>query len=281
MTSLEELLIHPATRKHIEVFLSGNSHALLLTANHGSGKETVLRAIAKELGAIRDEQLFVIGTGQEGLGIEEIRGIRSRLKLRPYENDVTVVLLLAAERMSREAANALLKLLEEPPAKTYFFLSAPSNEALLSTITSRATSIKLHKVPRQDVIEFFRKKGFTEPEIEKAYVLTNGLVGSILSILQNDEGNITETIPEAKKVLSSTLLDRLKMIDSMSKDKKHVEKLLDVLEKTLYAGFQSAVSQQKNVATWANKLETVAFAQDCFRNNVSTKILLTRLMLFV
>jgi DNA polymerase-3 subunit delta' len=69
--------------------------------------------------------------------VEQIRKIRQRLELRPIEGSVHACLIDPAERMTPGAANALLKVLEEPPPGTFFFLITTNAQDLLTTVRSR------------------------------------------------------------------------------------------------------------------------------------------------
>lgn len=86
---------------------------------------------------------------ERSLGIADVRQLLENLALKPMQaGQYRVVVLESAERMSNEAANALLKVLEEPPEQTVFVLVTTSVQALLPTIRSRAQLIRF--VPSED-----------------------------------------------------------------------------------------------------------------------------------
>ncbi|MBC7412519.1 MAG: DNA polymerase III subunit delta, partial [Bacteroidia bacterium] len=74
--------------------------------------------------------------------LESVDIIR-RLALKPYESEFKVMIIWMAEKMNTQAANKILKLLEEPPEKTLFLLVVEQQEQLLSTIISRTQLIKI------------------------------------------------------------------------------------------------------------------------------------------
>ena len=78
--------------------------------------------------------------------VEAIRAVRSDAYIRAQEGGCKVYLLLRAESMSTEAQNALLKILEEPPAQTVFILTCSIKNRLLQTVRSRAQSVTLEEV---------------------------------------------------------------------------------------------------------------------------------------
>lgn len=83
---------------------------------------------------------------QEGSGmipIAAIREIKRQLWLKPFEAGRRVYIIAGADRMTEEAAQSTLKMLEEPPAHTVFLLTAPSPHGILPTILSRCQPIHL------------------------------------------------------------------------------------------------------------------------------------------
>ncbi len=81
------------------------------------------------------------------IGIDLIKDLQSDAMLEPYEGRVKVFIINDAHRMSLDAANALLKTLEEPPPSVHIILTAPSVELLPETIASRCHLIRLRSVP--------------------------------------------------------------------------------------------------------------------------------------
>jgi DNA polymerase III subunit gamma/tau len=71
------------------------------------------------------------------IGIDDIRGLQRSANLPPYEGKCKVFIIDEAEYLSTEAANALLKILEEPPPRVVWLLLAADEERLLATIISR------------------------------------------------------------------------------------------------------------------------------------------------
>jgi DNA polymerase-3 subunit delta' len=73
--------------------------------------------------------------------ISQIREIYGRIKAKPHEAAFRMVLIQGAETMNPEASNALLKILEEPPERTFFILTAERTDGLLPTILSRCRQV--------------------------------------------------------------------------------------------------------------------------------------------
>ena len=85
------------------------------------------------------------------IGIEKVREINSFLSLTPSEAERRVVIIDSADEMNRSSANAVLKILEEPPSHSVLLLISHSPGRLLPTIRSRCRFIKLKSLPNEDV----------------------------------------------------------------------------------------------------------------------------------
>ncbi|MGI5825172.1 MAG: hypothetical protein ACOX7J_06325, partial [Bacillota bacterium] len=139
------------------------SHSWLLT-----GKEEILPAQAKELAAAllcqnlgRDgipcglcpacqkvkngnhPDLQIIEPDGASVKIFQTRKMQHFVNLESFEGGNQVVIINGAHTMQTAAANSLLKILEEPPARAYFILTAPVGDALLQTILSRVVWVRL------------------------------------------------------------------------------------------------------------------------------------------
>ena len=80
--------------------------------------------------------------------IAQIRELAERVALKPYEAKFRVIIMVAAQKMNPSAANALLKLLEEPPERTLIILTAPQPGDLLPTVASRCQQIRFNPISR-------------------------------------------------------------------------------------------------------------------------------------
>ena len=96
---------------------------------------------------------------------EESRQLVKLVSLKAFEGDYKIVVIWLPELMHSAAANALLKLLEEPPAKTLFLLVAQASEKLLATITSRTQIMQVRNFTEQEVIQYLQEKYNTSPDV--------------------------------------------------------------------------------------------------------------------
>lgn len=115
------------------------SHAYLFCGGRGTGKTTVARIVAREIGC-NDEDIIEIDAASNR-GIDEIRELREAVRTAPFSSPYKVYIIDEAHMLTKEAANALLKTLEEPPSHVIFILATTDPEKLPATIISRCQKI--------------------------------------------------------------------------------------------------------------------------------------------
>lgn len=137
-------------------------HALLFCGGRGTGKTTLARIFAKEIGT-SDVDLYEIDAASNR-GIDDIRELREAVHTVPYESERKVYIIDEVHMLTKEAFNALLKTLEEPPSHVVFILATTEEEKLLDTITSRCQVFKFRNPSREvlakTVTDVAKKEGF-------------------------------------------------------------------------------------------------------------------------
>lgn len=120
------------------------------------------------------------------VGIDSIRAIESRAYLEPYEGSYRVFIFADAESMSTEAANALLKTLEEPPPRCIFLLLTSQYERILPTIISRCRSVELSPLPLTKVLGYIADNySVQQAQADKIARLSQGCLGWAILALAN------------------------------------------------------------------------------------------------
>lgn len=92
------------------------------------------------------------------IGTEESQEIIKKLSLKSYEGGYKVMVIWMAEEMNPTCSNKLLKILEEPPAKTLFILVCESQEYILPTIVSRTQLVKIPRINLEELSKHFQQK---------------------------------------------------------------------------------------------------------------------------
>jgi DNA polymerase-3 subunit delta' len=176
------------------------AHAYLLTGPPGSGKKTLAGILAATLnceargpgwdgepcGECRSctklahgnhPDIRVIAPDGARLKLEQVQELRRENARRPYEARYKVFLVDQAELMTDEAANCLLKTLEEPPGPAVFLLLTAYPARILPTIASRCATLKMARLPEADLVRQLLAEGWTEEEAQAAAALAGGALG--------------------------------------------------------------------------------------------------------
>ena len=120
--------------------------------------------------------------------IDAIRELERTVNLNPFEGSRTVIIIDGAGTMSTEAANALLKTLEEPPPGVLFLLLTEDEESLLPTIRSRCQTLQLLPMSRRGMIDFLTTQhSETADEADRLYRLSRGCLGWALQALTDPQ----------------------------------------------------------------------------------------------
>lgn len=119
------------------------------------------------------------------IGVEESRQILKRLALKSYSGKYKIMIIWLPEKMNAQSANKLLKLLEEPPEKTLFFLVSDNAEFILSTILSRTQIIRVPALPTEEIQNYLSKTySADEQAAASAAGLSQGNMAEAIEILQ-------------------------------------------------------------------------------------------------
>jgi DNA polymerase III subunit delta' len=203
------------------------AHAYLFYGPPGVGKRTVAYRVGAELVAGGDEvardralrglhpDLDEIEPEGQFTTIGQARGVVQGAASRPFEG-ARRVFILRADTLNVQAANALLKTLEEPEGGAVFILLASSREAVLPTVASRAQAVRFDPVPRNKVVSFLTERGHSERDASLAAALGRGSVGLALRYVEEDElKELRETVFGAGFAFDGSFEDRHEAAESI------------------------------------------------------------------
>ncbi len=167
---------------------------------------------------------------ESGITIKQAREIQHQMSMFPYQADYKIALIDQAEKMSIEAANCLLKTLEEPTGKAILILVTASPKKLLPTIISRCQLVNFLPVRAEEIekkiIQEFRSR---TSKLKQIIRLANGRPGLAINYLKNpdllDEQN--KIISQLEKLLRSDLNERYQYVEQMAKDAPMARQILN------------------------------------------------------
>lgn len=248
-------------------------HAYLITGPSGVGRHSLAVRLAqslncqtpveagvpcgacracKQIEARQHIDLMVVQAEKEGgtLKVEQVRDVQKFLSLKPYQSTHKVVIFLRFEEANPNAANALLKTLEEAPSYGLLLLTANNAEQLLPTIVSRCEILRLRPASIQATQSFLETRGIANEQARLLAHLSNGRPGYALRLAEDETALAfrAEKLEALRHLLASPARERFKYAETLAKDKEALRRSLflwlswwrDVLLRT--AGASTALS---------------------------------------
>ena len=137
-------------------------HAMLFSGTRGTGKTTLARIFAAAIGTSAVDLYEMDAASNRG--IDDIRELKEAVHTLPFESKYKVYIIDEVHMLTKEAFNALLKTLEEPPAHVVFILATTEEEKVLDTILSRCQTFRFRSPSRavlaETVTAVAKKEGF-------------------------------------------------------------------------------------------------------------------------
>lgn len=229
------------------------AHAYLFSGSRGTGKTTVARIFARAL-KVSDNDIYEIDAASNR-GIDDIREIRDGVSVLPFESTYKVYIIDEVHMLTKEAFNALLKTLEEPPAHALFILATTETDKIPETVVSRCQVFSFKK-PSREIL----KSLITKVAKKEGYTLETG-ASDLIALL--GDGSFRDTLGILQKVLST------------SKDKKvsikEIETTTGAPKGSLVNDFISALSNNEK----EKALSAIASARE---GNIAMKTFLALIL---
>lgn len=228
-----------AATEFLEAYKTGRlHHGWMITGPKGIGKATLAWRIARllisdhndfnispedpvfsRLAALGDPRVMLLRRPWDAdkkrfkanITVDEIRKLNGFFHLSAADGGWRVAIIDAADEMNTPAANALLKILEEPPARTLIILICHQPGRLLPTIRSRCRTLSCERLSEADMALALDSAGFTmPPDMQALTQLADGSVGEALTLAQNEGEELYASIVDALGTIPR--LDRGKVL---------------------------------------------------------------------
>ncbi len=228
-------------------------HAYLLSGPPGLGRRTLALRFAqalncqtpiepgvpcgecrdcKQIAAMQHADLMIVRSESEGavLKVDQIREARRTLVLKPYQAMYRVALFLRFQEANDNAANALLKTLEEAPSYAVLILTADNPEQLLPTIVSRCEVIRLRPLRVEEVQKELEARGLGTDKARLLAHISGGRFGYALRLLEDESllERREERLNDLQSLISASRVEKFAYADKLSRDKESMRQAISI-----------------------------------------------------
>ena len=184
----------------------------------------------KQIEAMQHPDMNVIQADSEGgtLKVDQVREVQHALSLKPYQAKYRVALFLRFQEANDNAANALLKTLEEAPAHAILLLTADTPEQLLPTIVSRCEILRLRALPVSAIESDLLERGVDEERARLLAHISGGRPGYARKLVDDTTllEKREERLNDLQTLLPAPRVEKFSYADKLAKDK-------DVMRQTI------------------------------------------------
>lgn len=283
---IDDMLIHSETQQEVTAAIDNPTHAVLLQGPAGNGKVTIAKHLVQKILQIDNyatyPYLLQIAPIKGSISVEEIRNLQSFLNRQVPGKAVfrRAVIIADSDKMTQEAQNALLKLLEEPPIDTFFVLTSSYPFQLIPTIKSRVRVIAVRKNSNESIVNHLVSKGFMQADAKRAALMAENNVEKALEYIADSVE--TEKLEAAKAVLGQSTFERLKLAQSNLKSREQAQEFCELVCKISAVSLASAAKSSKDFSTmqrWARVLSSSRAASEELEKNANVKLVITKMFL--
>src|SRR3989344_4576087 len=230
-------------QEHITSVLEGSiklgriSHAYLFAGSRGTGKTSVARIFAREVGTTVDDTYEI--DAASNTGVDDMRSLNESVNVSPFSSKYKVYIVDEVHMLSKSAFNALLKTLEEPPKHVIFILATTEVEKLPETVISRCQIFSFNRPSQEMLAEVVattaKKEGFSlEPSsADLVALLAEGSFRDALGILQKVTSSSRDKKVSIEEVEVVTGAPMGKSINDLvaAIDERSIENALEIVRK--------------------------------------------------
>lgn len=208
--------------------------------------------------------------GSETLKIEQFRKLKSTLGFGAFDGAYKITFIRDADHMTVQAANSLLKILEEPPPGWIFLLTASDPSLLLPTLISRCQCLRLKPLPNPVVEELLSLEGVSGEKRKLCAELSQGSWSRALALTEDEIWSRRESIV---RFVDSPQSELASLVDWASQDPTHLDFLLDQLETITRDLLKMSITVPDERGIWLGLAERVSQARQRSTAPLNRKLL--------
>jgi len=185
----------------------------------------------RKIDASNHPDVRLIRPSPGSIKIEQMRDLQREAFLKPFEARKKVYIIDSAELMTHEAANSLLKTLEEPPGEAMFVLTTSNVAGAPLTIVSRCQLIRFNPISRDKIEELLvNRRGVAKDAARRASLLCGGSVSRALRV---GDGLVMarrdQVLDLVAKVSSSDVGSIFELASGLTEHKEHLDEVIDII----------------------------------------------------
>ena len=177
----------------------------------------------KQIEAMQHADLTVVQAESEGgtLKVDQIREARRTLTFKPYQSKYRVAIFLRFQEANDNAANALLKTLEEAPSYAVLILTADNPEQLLPTIVSRCEVLRLRPLPIEDVRRELENRGLETDRANLIAHISGGRPGYARQLIESESllEKREDRLNDLQDLIAASRVEKFAYADKLARDK--------------------------------------------------------------
>lgn len=247
-------------------------HAFIIEGACGSGKKLIAKSVVASLCCkqqdggllpcqccINCEKIFknvspdviIIDSGsKQSIGVDTIRELKSHTYMSSNELEMKAYIIDGADKMTVQAQNAFLKILEEPVTDVMYFLLCENSRLLLPTVISRAPILRTSPVGRKQTVAFLKEKAVSadDEKIKKVAAMSAGNIGKALMLcMPSPELEEAEKQREAVYEFLSIISEKSTKYDYMQYWSAHIDKNNVQIEllRLIYSSLRDLIAQKE------------------------------------
>ena len=273
---MKDLIFHPINQHQVDSLINDLPQSLLISGPAGFGLANIATYIATKLSINPDyiypEKDEVVDKTKGMISVEMIRRLYNSSSSKGANK---IIIITPADKMTTQAQNAFLKLLEEPNDNIHFMLISSDISKILPTILSRVIELNIQPLTNSQTEEIMDSLGITDAHkrAQLSYI-ANGLPQELEELAKDEEyfQKKSEIIRDARELLTGNNYSRLKIAQKYKDDRSEaitlIDSALNILDKTIS-------SNPKNETF--NLINDFLFIRDKIEQNGNIRLNLTKL----